>query len=67
MREGGHSASRAQLEQNLEAKRNDPRFIRDIEPLLAPEAEWDPRSAMDTVLRELVSRLPGDPWQAPPA
>jgi predicted nucleotidyltransferase component of viral defense system len=64
MREGGHSASRAQFEANLAAKRKDARFISDIEPLLSPGTDWDLDTAMDTVLRKLVSKLPGDPWQA---
>ncbi len=63
MREVGHSATRAQIEENLEAKRYDPRFLRDMELLLAPGTDWDPHAAMDTVLRELVSRLPGEPWK----
>lgn len=69
MREGGHSASRAQIEENLAAKRNDPRFISDIEPLLRPGTDWDLDTAMDAVLANLVARMPGDPWKGedPPA
>jgi predicted nucleotidyltransferase component of viral defense system len=63
MREGGHSASRAQLEENLAAKRNDPRFVSDIEPLLRPGTDWDLDIAMGAVLDNLVALLPGDPWK----
>ena len=62
MREGKHSASRAQFEANLALKRKDTRFVSDIEPLLRPGIHWDVDAAMETVLRELVSKLPGDPW-----
>jgi len=63
MREGGHSASRAQVEKNLAAKRRDERFRRDIEPLLRPGTAWDADIAFDVVLREFVSRLTGEPWR----
>lgn len=66
MREGGHSASRAQVEKNLAAKRQDARFVSDIEPLLRPDIDWNVDTAMDTVLRELVSKLPGAPWRSSP-
>ena len=66
MREGGHSASRAQVEENLAAKRKDARFASDIEPLLRPGTDWDVDTAMGTVLRELVSKLPGAPWRSSP-
>ena len=66
MREGGHSVSRAQFEANLAAKRKDPRFISDIDPLLRPDVDWDLDTAMDTILGEVVSKLPGDPWASSP-
>ncbi len=65
MREGGYSMSRAQFEENLAAKRHDARFLSDIQPLLRPGTEWSVDSAMDVVLRELVSRLHGEPWRGP--
>jgi predicted nucleotidyltransferase component of viral defense system len=61
MREEGHSVSRAQFEENLESKRIDPRFVEDIAPLLSPKISWNLDTAMDAVLRELVSKLPGEP------
>ena len=65
MHEGGHSASRAQFEKNLAAKRKDERFRNDIEPLLRPGMAWDADIAFDVVLREFVSRLTGEPWRSP--
>ena len=64
MQEGGHAVSRAQFEENLECKRNDARFVHDIEPLLRPGITWDVDIAMDVVLAELVARLPGAPWRS---
>jgi predicted nucleotidyltransferase component of viral defense system len=64
MSEGGHTASRAQFEKNLAAKRVDPRFTSDLEPLLRPEIDWDIDTAMDAILAKLVSQIPGAPWQA---
>lgn len=64
MNESGDSVSRAQFEENLAAKRKDSRFTSDIIPLLRPGTGWDVDSAMDTVLCELVSELPGDPWRS---
>jgi predicted nucleotidyltransferase component of viral defense system len=65
MREGGHSASRAQIEANLAAKRTDSRFSGDIAPLLSPGIEWNMDTAMETVLYKLVSKLPGERWREP--
>jgi len=62
MREAGHSASRAQVEENLAAKRHDARFVSDIEPLLRPGTDWDANKAMDVVLQDFVSKLPGARW-----
>jgi predicted nucleotidyltransferase component of viral defense system len=64
MREGGHRASRAQVEENLAAKRKDARFVSDIAPLLRPGGDWDVNSAMEMVLDQLVSKLPGAPWRS---
>ncbi len=65
MREGGHAATRAQFEENLAAKRTDPRFANDIEPLISAGTDWNLDAATDSVLRKLISRLPGDPWRGP--
>jgi hypothetical protein len=59
----GAKVSRAEMEMNLHGKLADPAFAADIAPLLAPGAEWDAAAAADYVRRELVSRLPGEPWK----
>lgn len=60
---GGSRVTRAQLEQNLFAKRTDAVFAADITPLLASGRAWDFEGAFETVWRELIGRLPGDPWK----
>jgi predicted nucleotidyltransferase component of viral defense system len=59
----GTRVSRAEMEMNLHEKLADPAFISDIAPLIAPDVEWDLAAAADYVRRELVARLPGEPWQ----
>ena len=63
MQAGGHSVTRAQFEQNLRAKRDDPLFRADISALLRSGAEWHFDAALDRVLDVLVARLSGDPWR----
>ncbi len=63
MTEGGHSATRAQFEENLEEKRRLPDFREDMGPLLRPRLAWDVDVAMNTVLERIVAFLPGDPWK----
>ena len=63
MTEGGHSATRAQFEENLEGKRRLPDFREDMGPLLRPRLAWDVDVAMNTVLERIVAFLPGDPWK----
>ncbi|MEO1171850.1 MAG: nucleotidyl transferase AbiEii/AbiGii toxin family protein [Myxococcota bacterium] len=63
MREGGQTVTRAQFEENLHGKTSDPDFRDDTEPLLRPGLDWDFDAAMDAVLTQIVSRLPGEPWK----
>jgi len=63
MRKEGHSISRAQFEANLHSKQDDAAFLNDVGPLLTPETNYDAKIAFSMVLDQLVSRLPGDPWQ----
>ncbi len=58
MQHGGHAVSRAQFEQNLEAKMQDPQFLADISPLLADGYEWDIDAAARTVQTQLIEGLP---------
>ncbi len=63
MVEGGHSASRAQVEANLHAKASSREFRGDINPLLRPGIDWDFDVAMEVVQDRLVGKLPGEPWK----
>ena len=64
MTEGGHSATRAQFEANLQGKRKLIDFREDMGPLLRPGLAWDIDTAMNTVLERVIALLPGDPWKA---
>lgn len=55
--------SRALFEQNLHAKKSDPVFTADMTPLLATGQTWTFDDAYELVLRKLIERLPGAPWQ----
>jgi len=63
MDEGGARVTRAMFEQNLAAKKADKVFTADMTPLLAPGQDWNFDHAFDVVWRELIGRLPGDPWK----
>ena len=55
--------SRAEFEQNLVEKLDDPRFLDDIGPLIVADNGWDRDGAMDFVLNRLAVLIPGEPWQ----
>jgi len=55
---GGTPVKRARFEDNVESKMEDERFLKDIEPLLRQEIEYDPHKAWETVREKIVSRLP---------
>jgi len=59
----GHRVTRAQFEQNLDAKLHDPQFSADLGPLLADGFAWDLETAAVNVSSELLELLPGDPWK----
>jgi len=63
MEHEGHKVSRAEYEENLIKKLNHPLFTQDIGPLLTAGSAWNFQEAADFVMRELVARLPGEPWQ----
>ena len=63
LEEDGHRVSRAEFEANLAAKLANRMFTGDIEPLLAPRAEWDIEDAVRYAREELLARLPGEPWK----
>lgn len=61
-KEGGR-ITRATFERNLAAKLRMPEFAADIGPLLAPGYDWNMEEAARTVLAELITLLPGEPWK----
>jgi predicted nucleotidyltransferase component of viral defense system len=63
MAEDEATISRALFEQNLHSKKSDPVFTADMSPLLASGQAWSFDDAFELVLRELIGRLPGAPWQ----
>ena len=63
LHQSGLRVSRAEFEENLAAKFSDRTFARDIEPLLAPEVEWDFDDAVRFVQDNLLVRIPGDAWK----
>jgi len=63
MNEDGGRVTRAMFEQNLAAKKTDKVFTADLTPLLASGETWNFDAAYDRVWRELVRKLPGEPWK----
>jgi hypothetical protein len=63
MDHGGTSVSRAEFEANLAAKAADLAFHDDVRRLLASGVNYDSDVAVAVVRRELVARLPGEPWK----
>lgn len=69
---GGQSISRAEAEQRMFAKLDDPSFLADVRPLLsADEAEkFDDdaaNAAFSVVFSEFIKRIPGQAWADTPA
>jgi predicted nucleotidyltransferase component of viral defense system len=63
MDHGGHRVTRAQFEENMDAKLRDAQFTADIGPLLAAGFSWDLEAAAASVSTGLIQLLPGDPWK----
>ena len=63
MQQEGARITRAMFEQNLAAKKADAIFTADMTPLLASGQTWSFDHAYAIVWRELVARLPGEPWK----
>ena len=63
MEHGGHRVTRAQFEENMDAKLRDAQFTADIGPLLAAGFSWDLEAAAASVSAGLIKFLPGDPWK----
>lgn len=63
MDQEGHKVSRAEFEQNLSEKLDDPRFVADIGPLVVADSGFYFPRAVDFVLKRLASLIPGEAWQ----
>ena len=63
MKAEGREISRAIFEESLTAKLRLPAFTDDIPILLPPGATFDVPAGGARVVRELIARLPGDPWK----
>ena len=59
MEHEGRRIPRKEFEENLSAKLRDKTFIADIGPLLATGYQWNLDLMADTVLTQLIRRLPG--------
>lgn len=60
---GGHNITRALFEENLAGKLPSPAFTEDIQRLLPPGVTFDLGAGAERVQREMIARLPGDPWK----
>lgn len=63
MEADGAKVTRAMFEQNLAAKKTDKVFTADLTRLLASGETWNFDAAYDRVWRQLVGKLPGEPWK----
>ncbi len=63
MAHGGHPVSRAEFEQNFDAKLRDRQFTADIGALLATGYAWDIDDAAGIVSSRLIAHLTGGPWK----
>lgn len=63
---GGHKITRALFEENLVGKIDLPAFQEDIPRLLPPGITFDVSEGAARVQREVIARLPGDPWKGKP-
>ncbi len=63
MSEGGHSASRAQFEANLEGKKQATGFRAGVDPLLRSAQPWHFEEAHEAVLTQIIEYLPGPGWK----
>ena len=59
--------SRAEMEENLAAKRSDKVFLADLSQLLSEsESQFDFQEAFDYFGREIMPLIPGSPWSGVP-
>jgi len=63
MEREGHKVSRAEFEQNLRMKMNDPRFFNDIKTVVLEDTNFDFQIASEYLINQLLPLIPGKPWQ----
>ena len=63
MQQQGLRVTRAEFEQNLHGKQDNPAFLEDIKPLLSDDVSYNPQVAMTMVREALIDNLPGKPWR----
>lgn len=63
MKHEGHKVSRAEFEQNLIGKLDDPTFVADVGPLLIADTAFDFETAARDVINKMLPFMPGEPWQ----
>jgi hypothetical protein len=66
VKQRGHTITRALFEENLADKIHLPAFTEDIPPLLPPGVTFDLGKGIERVLREMIARMPGEPWKGKP-
>ncbi len=59
----GLQVSRAEFEENMTYKLQDSNFRDDIYPLLSPNLLYDQAKAYELVHDQIISKLPGEPWE----
>ncbi len=57
------SITKALFEENLIQKLSSEIFIKDMEPLLVFDLQWDVKEAAAVVNEKFISCLPGDSWK----
>lgn len=60
----GHPITRAMFEQNLADKQGNRQFLADMSALARPTMEWNPKEAIEIVMTNLISQLPGKLWKS---
>jgi predicted nucleotidyltransferase component of viral defense system len=66
VKEGGHHITRALFEENLAGKVHQSAFTGDVPRLLPPGVAFDADAALRRVQRDMIARVPGEPWKGEP-
>lgn len=55
----GRAPSFKEYVQNMEGKMMDDEFLTDVQPLLSPDIEYNPKDAYELVFKQLIDKMPG--------